>query len=43
MGSSELDIKKLCPHAKVLSGLAIHSGSIERADKDDANWLKKLL
>lgn len=42
MGSSELDIKKLCPNAKVLSGLAIRGGSVERADKDIANWIKKL-
>ncbi|WP_094550098.1 flavodoxin [Petroclostridium xylanilyticum] len=42
MGSSERDIKKLCPNAKVLSGLAIRGGSVDRADKDVANWLKKL-
>jgi flavodoxin len=42
MGSSERDIKKLCPNAKVLSGLAIRGGSVDRADKDIANWLKKL-
>ena len=42
MGSSERDIKKLCPNAKVLSGLAIRGGSVGRADKDVANWLKKL-
>jgi flavodoxin len=42
MGSSERDIKKLCPNAKVLSGLAIRGGSAERADKDIENWLKKL-
>ena len=42
LGSSERDIKKLCPNAKVLSGLAIRGGSVERADKDVANWLKKL-
>jgi flavodoxin len=42
MGSSERDIKKLCPNAKMLSGLAIRGGSVDRADKDIANWLKKL-
>jgi flavodoxin len=42
MGSSERDIKKLCPNARVLSGLAIRGGSVERADKDVANWLRKL-
>ena len=42
MGSSERDIKKLCPNAKVLSGLAIRDGSVSKADKDVSNWLKKL-
>ena len=31
MGSSERDIKKLCPNAKVLSGLAIQGGSVEQS------------
>src|SRR6266498_4117850 len=39
MGSSERDIKKLCPDAKVLSGLAIKGGTVGRADNDLANWL----
>jgi len=42
MGSSERDIKKLCPNAKVTPGLAIVGGSVGRADKDVASWLKKL-
>ncbi len=42
MGSSERDIKKLCPNAKVLSSLAIRGGSVNKADQDVANWLKKL-
>ncbi|HUI40222.1 MAG TPA: flavodoxin [Methanothrix sp.] len=42
MGSSERDIKRLCPKAKVLSGLAIRGGSVERADKEIENWIKKL-
>lgn len=41
MGSSERDIKRLCPNANVLSGLAIRGSSIERSDKDITNWLKK--
>jgi flavodoxin len=41
MGSSERDIKKLCPNSKILAGLAIRGGSVDRADKDLANWLKK--
>jgi flavodoxin len=43
MGSSERDIKKLCPNAKVLSGLAIRGGSVGRTDKELASWLKKIL
>jgi flavodoxin len=42
LGSSERDIKKLCPTAKVLSGLAIKGGTVGRADNDVASWLKKL-
>jgi len=42
LGSSERDIKKLCPTAKVLSGLAIKGGAVARADNDLASWLKKL-
>ena len=42
LGSSESDIKKLCPNAKVLSGLAIRGGNVGRADKELANWLKEL-
>ena len=42
LGSSERDIKKLCPTAKVLSGLAIKGSTVGRADNDVAKWLKKL-
>jgi flavodoxin len=42
LGNSERDIKKLCPSAKVLSGLAIKGSTVGRADNDVANWLKKL-
>lgn len=41
-GNSERDIKKLCPNAKVLPGFAIRGGSVNKADQDVANWLKKL-
>jgi hypothetical protein len=43
MGSSEHDIKKLYPNTKVLSGLAIRGGSVDRAYNDIANWLKDLI
>ena len=42
LGSSERNIKKLCPTAKVLSGLAIRGSGVDRADKDVTSWLKKL-
>jgi len=42
MGSSEHDIKKLCPSATVLPGLAIVGSGVASADKNLANWLKKL-
>jgi flavodoxin len=40
MGSSERDIKKICPTAKVLPGLSIRGGSVGRSDKDVTNWLR---
>jgi len=39
MGSSERDIKKLCPNAKVLSGLAIQGGSVKSAAGTIKSWL----
>lgn len=42
MGSSERDIKKLCPNARVLPGLAIRGSNVNKADKDVADWLKRL-
>ncbi|MDP4227549.1 MAG: flavodoxin [Bacteroidota bacterium] len=41
LGRSERDIKKLCPNAKVLSGLAIRGDSVSSADKMLELWLKK--
>jgi len=42
MGKSERDIKKLCPQAKVLPGLAIRGGSVAGSDSNIREWLKKL-
>lgn len=42
MGSSEQDIKKLCPNSNVLSGLEIRGSNANKADKDVAKWIKKL-
>lgn len=39
MGSSERDIKKLCPNAKVLSGLAVRGGSVKSAAGKIKSWL----
>lgn len=40
IGSSERDIKKLCPDAIVLPGIAIRGGSVAGADNLVENWLK---
>jgi hypothetical protein len=41
MGSSERDIKKLCPDVKLQKGLAIRGGAVKSAGKDIEAWLKK--
>ena len=41
IGRSEGDIRKLCPNAKVLSGIAIRGSSATRADNPILSWLKK--
>jgi flavodoxin len=40
-GNSERDIKKLCPNAKVLPGIAISGSSVANADNLVQSWLKK--
>jgi len=40
MGHSERDIGTLCPDARILSGLAIRGGSVGKAERDVAEWLK---
>lgn len=39
MGSSESDLKKLCPDAKVEKGLAIHGSRLNGAKAQFENWL----
>jgi len=39
MGHSEGDIKKLCPKAKVLKGLAIRGTGVKGAERDIADWI----
>jgi len=41
LGSSERDIKKLCPNAKVLPGLAIRGGSVQSARENIKSWISK--
>ena len=40
LGSSVSDIKKLCPNAKVGTGLAIHGAKVDRSGSDIDKWLK---
>lgn len=39
MGSSVSDIKKLCPKARIESGLAIYGGSVKRSKKEIEKWI----
>ena len=40
MGRSEGDVSRTCPGAKVERGLAIHGGSVKRADRDIEQWIR---
>lgn len=42
LGVSIRDLKKLCPDSRVLYGLAISGRSVNRAENDVSEWLKKL-
>lgn len=42
MGSSEADIRRICPGAVVEKGLAIRGGSVERAEPEIEKWLHSL-
>jgi len=39
MGSSERDIKRLCPNAKVEKGIAIYGSSVNRSKGDIVRWI----
>jgi len=39
MGRSVRDIQRLCDGAEVESGLALHGGSVQRAEKDIQKWI----
>ena len=43
LGHSEKDVKKLCPEATVLKGLAIHGARASDAKKDVTDWLSNIL
>jgi flavodoxin len=40
MGRSESDIRKACPGAKVLGGLAIRGGIVQSAEQDIRRWIE---
>ena len=40
MGHSEADIKRLCPNAKVKTGLPITGGSVSKSKSQIEKWLK---
>jgi flavodoxin len=42
MGRSESDIRKLCPDARLLKGLPISGGRVQKAENDIADWLRDL-
>lgn len=42
LGMSVTDIKRLCPKAQVLKGLAIHGTHAQESGKDVDAWLKKI-
>lgn len=42
LGHSEQDIRKVCPKAKVLSGVAIRGGSSSSSQSRVADWINKI-
>ena len=41
-GSALTDLKKLCPKATILEGLAVRDGSVQGAQPEIARWLAKI-
>jgi len=41
LGGSERDIRRVCPNAEVLSGLAIRGGSVNNAEDTVKSWITK--
>jgi flavodoxin len=42
MGSSENDIARICPQARLLTGLSVHGTYAGSAQGDVENWLRKI-
>ncbi|MGL4370214.1 MAG: flavodoxin [Spirochaetota bacterium] len=42
LGRSESDIRKLCPQAKLLEGLAVKGGSVKGAQNTVTSWLSRI-
>lgn len=42
IGNSERDIKKLCPNANLLPGIAKQGSSVHNSDKEINSWIDKL-
>ena len=42
MGSSEKDIRRMAPGAKLEQGLALRGGKIDRVEPEIRAWLKQL-
>lgn len=38
-GNSLFELKKLCPQARIMTGLAVHGSKVHKADKAVKNWL----
>ncbi|MBU3201074.1 hypothetical protein LL037_05625 [Clostridium estertheticum] len=40
LGSSEVDLKRLCPSADICKGLSIQGGNVRKSEKYIRRWLK---
>jgi flavodoxin len=41
-GNAPSDLRKLCPNARILEGLAVRGGRVRNAQPEVAQWLKKI-
>ena len=42
LGNSIMDIKAMCPRAKILEGFEVRGGEVKSANKKVADWLRKI-